>query len=259
MRKRILAITLALALCLMRVPAAHASGLPTFDAVNAALQELQNTILNSSFAKDLALSFEKLNELKAQTLEIFRFHSGIDDILDLVRVDPVLDFIDTVRHQIRDVFSNHEIAGTNLEILQAGGTPEILKSSLEAITGAIPEGNARSYIPFEEMQVVEAFELANGIRESGRELRNSARVISDQAKQVSPKGAAKLQAQGISELMILGQQNQEAIAKLLELQATQIEQVSRREKEAESERLRFVSDANEYLESILQPAERISA
>ncbi len=108
------------------------------------------------------------------------------------------------------------------------------------------------------MQVVEAFELASGIRESGKELRDSARTISNQAKLASPKGAAKLQAQGISELMILGQQHQEAVAKLLELEATQIQQVSRREKEAERERLRFVQDANEYLESILTPAERIS-
>ena len=51
--------------------------------------------------------------------------------------------------------------------------------------------------------------------------------------------------------MVLGQQSQESIAKLLELEATQIEQVSRREKDAERERLRFIRDTSDYLDGIL--------
>jgi hypothetical protein len=250
------AILIALILAFSRVTTSYAA-YPTFDAVNAALQELQNAILNNNFIKDLTLAMDRLNELKSQTFEMLRFHSGLDEIFDLIKGDPVRDFIDSVRGQIRDVFSDQNLTGAHIEILQTGGTPEDLRASLEAITGRIPEGNQRPHIPFEEMQVVEAFELASSIREAGKDLRDSARTINDQAKLASPKGAAKLQAQGISELMILGQQNQEAIAKLLELEATQIEQVSRREKEAERERLRFVQDANEYLESILLTAERI--
>ncbi len=258
MRKGICVIFLSLMLVVSKVPVSYAS-LPTFDAVNAALQELQNAILNSSFAQDIALAVERLNEMKTQTLELFRFHSGLDEILDLVKGDPVRNFIDSVRAQIRGVFSDGGSTAPHLEILQTGGTPEDLRSSLEAITGKIPEGNERPYIPFEEMQVVEAFQLAGDIREAGKDMRDAAREIQNQAKIASPKGAARLQAQGVSELMILGQQNQEAVAKLLELEATQIEQTSRREKDAERERLRFVRDANEYLESILSPVERISA
>jgi len=197
--------------------------------------------------------------MKTQTLELFRFHSGLDEILTLAKGDPVRNFIDSARAQIRAVFSDASLSAPHLEILQTGGTPEALRSSLEAIAGKIPAGNERTYIPFEEMQVVEAFQLAGDIREAGKDIRNAAREIGNQAQIASPKGAARLQAQGVSELMILGQQNQEAVAKLLELEATQIEQTSRREKDAERARLRFIRDANEYLESIVSPVERFSS
>ena len=258
MRKWISVIVLSLALVASKAPASYAN-LPTFDAVNAALQTLQNTILNSNFVQDIALAVERLNEMKTQTLEIFRFHSGLDEIMNLVKGDPVRNFIDSVRSQIRNVFSDGGFTEPHLEILQTGGTPEALRNSLEAITGKIPEGNERPYIPFEEMQVVEAFQLAGDIREAGKDMRDAAQEIQNQATIASPKGAARLQAQGVSQLMILGQQNQEAVAKLLELQATQIEQTSRREKDAERERLRFIRDSNEYLESILSPSERITS
>ena len=248
MRKRIL--FLFLVFVLVAAPNAHAT-MPTFDAINAALQELQNSILNSSFAQDLMLAAERLNELKTQTLEIFRFHSGLDEILNFFKGDPVRDFIDSLRTRIRDVYSDSLFTTPQIEILQTGGSAEDLRTSLEAVTGAIPEGNQRPYIPFEEMQVVEAFQLANQIREGGKDLRDAARQIQTQAETASPKGAVRLQAQGTAELMVLGQQSQESIAKLLELEATQIEQVSRREKEAERERLRFIKDTNDYLDGIL--------
>ena len=255
MRKRILFLSLALVFA--AAPNAHAT-MPTFDAVNAALQEVQNSILNTSFAKDLMLAIDHLNELKSQTLELFRFHAGLDEIFRIVRGDPIREFIDTVRSRVRDVYSGSSSAMASLEILQTGGTPEDLRASLETITGNIPEGNERLYIPFEEMQVVEAFNLASQIREGGQGLRDAARQIAEQAQDASPKGAGRLQAQGISELMVLGQQSQESIAKMLELQATQIEQVSRREKDAERERLRFIKDSNEYLDSILASSAEFS-
>ncbi|MFH1799969.1 MAG: hypothetical protein ABH891_03870 [Candidatus Omnitrophota bacterium] len=251
MRKRSLYFFLVLVLA--AAPNAHAT-MPTFDAINAALQEIQNSILNSSFAQDIMLAVERLNELKTQTLELFRVHAGLDEIFRIVRGDPVREFIDTVRTRVRNVFSGSFSAAPSIEILQTGGTPEDLRASLETITGNIPEGNERPYIPFEEMQVIEAFDLASQIRKGGKDLRDAARQISEQAQDASPKGAGRLQAQGISELMVLTQQSQESIAKMLELQATQIEQVSRREKDAERARLRFIKDSNAYLDGILDPS-----
>jgi len=249
-RKRMPVLFLLVIFAVVNVPSAQAA-LPTFDAINAALQELQNSILNSSFAQDLMLAAQRLNELKTQTLELFRFHSGLDEILNFVKGDPVRDFIDSLRTRIRDVYSDSMFTTPQIEILQTGGTPEDLRASLETVTGSIPEGNQRLYIPFEEMQVVEAFQLANQIRDGGTDLRDAARQIQTEAETASPKGAVRLQAQGIGELMVLGQQSQESMAKLLELQATQIEQVSRREKDAERERLRFIKDTNDYLDGIL--------
>ena len=250
MRKWMPVIFLLLIFAAVNVPSAQAT-MPTFDAVNAALQELQNSILNSSFAQDIMLAAERLNELKTQTLELFRFHSGLDEILNFVKGDPIKDFIESLRTRIRNVYSDSMFTTPQIEILQTGGTPEDLRTSLETVTGAIPEGNQRPYIPFEEMQVVEAFQLANQIRDGGNDLRDAAHEIETQAETASPKGAVRLQAQGTAELMLLGQQSQESIAKLLELQATQIEQVSRREKEAERERLRFIKDTNDYLDGML--------
>ena len=250
MRKWMPVIFLLLIFAAVNVPSAQAT-MPTFDAVNAALQELQNSILNSSFAQDIMLAAERLNELKTQTLELFRFHSGLDEILNFVKGDPIKDFIDSLRTRIRNVYSDSLFSTPQIEILQTGGSAEDLRSSLETITGSIPEGNQRPYIPFEEMQVVEAFQLASQIRDGGKDLRDAAHEIETQAETASPKGAVRLQAQGTAELMVLGQQSQESIAKLLELEATQIEQVSRREKEAERERLRFIKDTNDYLDGIL--------
>ena len=251
MRKGVLVLLLLLVIFAgVPAPLAHAT-MPTFDAINAALQELQNSILNSSFAQNIMLAMDQLTELKDQTLEFLRFHSGLDEILNFVKGDPVRDFIDTMRTRIRDVYSDAMFTTPQIEILQTGGTAEDLRASLETITGGIPEGNQRAYIPFEEMQVVEAFQLASQIREGGEDLRDAARQIQTQAETASPKGAVRLQAQGIGELMVLGQQSQESIAKLLELEATQIEQVSRREKDAERERLRFIKDTGEYLDGIL--------
>ena len=250
MRKGVLVLFLLVILAGVSVPFAHAT-MPTFDAINAALQEIQNSILNNSFAQDIMLAMDRLTELKNQTLEILRFHSGLDEILNFVKGDPVRDFIDSLRTRIRDVYSDSMSTTPQIEILQTGGTAEDLKASLETVTGSIPEGNQRPYIPFEEMQVVEAFQLASQIRDGGEDLRDAARQIQTQAETASPKGAVRLQAQGIGELMVLGQQSQESIAKLLELEATQIEQVSRREKDAERERLRFIKDTGDYLDGIL--------
>jgi len=42
------------------------------------------------------------------------------------------------------------------------------------------------------------------------------------------------------------------MAKLLELEATQIEQVTREEKRIERERVKFMEDANDYADGIIQ-------
>ncbi len=248
MRKKTRALLLLILLTfLMNVPASHAT-MPTFDAVNAALQELQNAILNSNFAQDLVLAAERLSELKSQTLELFRFHSGLDDILDSVIGDPLSGFLHQGKASLRDAFIDTGLITPQIEIIEGAQGPSDIRHALEQITGEIPQGNQRPYIPFEDMMVVDAFDLAREIREAGISTRTSADSIAEQAKAASPKGAVRLQAQGVAQLMLLGQQNQEAMAKLLELNATKIEQVTRVEKAAEGERIQYLKDANQFLE-----------
>ena len=88
MRKRVLLFFLLLVFAAGSVPAAYAT-IPTFDAINAALQGLQNSILNNSFIQDIALAVKRLEQLENQTSEMLRVHSGLDEILNFVKKDYV--------------------------------------------------------------------------------------------------------------------------------------------------------------------------
>ncbi len=228
-------------------PVSRATGMPTFDAVNAALNELRNALMQSQFVEQMAAAMERLNQLKAQYFETLRFNSGVDDILDLFTGDPSVSNPADVSHafwdfgQVTPHFDRIETASSAAEI----------RHSLEAVTGSIPDSEARPYIPFEEMQVVDGFQTAQEIRRAGEETRNTARAISQQAQIASPKGAARLQADALSRMLVISQENQEAVAKLIELEATQVEQVSREEKRLEAERLKYMSDAKDYLSGLL--------
>lgn len=220
------------------------------DPIHTVVSELQNAILNSAFAKDIALAIERLSELRAQTLEILRFHAGLDDIWNSIIGDPLRNLVGQGNSNLRNAFMDLGTSTPQIEMFQSAGGPEDIRRALEEITGRIPETDARPYLVFDEMQVVDAFDLARQIREAGGVTRNAASQISEQAANASPKGAVRLQAQAMSQLMVLNQQNQEAMAKLIELEATQIAQVTREEKHAETERLKFMEDAGDYAEGI---------
>jgi hypothetical protein len=224
--------------------------LPTFDAVNAALNELRNALMQSQFAQDIALAIERLNQLKATYLEMLRFNSGIDDLLETWVGDPLNEFLSLGRN-FRFTFPEFPTISPQIDLLKTAQGPTDIRNALETLTGAIPQTDQRPYIVFEEMQVVEGLDLAQQIRQAGENTREAARSIFEQAKTVSPKGAGKLQTQALSHVIELNQQNQEAMAKLLELEATQIEQVSRDEKRLESERIKYMNDANSYLQLLL--------
>lgn len=221
------------------------------DPIHTAISEIQNTILNSAFAKDIALAMERLNEMKTQTLELFRFHAGLDDIWNSIIGDPLRNLFGQGNTSLRDAFIDLGVITPQIEIVQGAGSPADIRLALEQITGEIPDTDARPYLVFDEMQVVDAFDLARQIREAGSVTRNAAEQIAQQAISASPKGAVRLQAQAMSQLMVLNQQNHEAIAKLIELEATKIQQVTREEKRAEIERLKFMEDAGDYANSAI--------
>ncbi len=249
-KKALMAFVLIFIWTSMPVPRSYA--LVVNDPIHTAVSELQNAILRTEWAKQIALGIEKLHELKTQTLELLRFHSGFDEILGLMIGDPLRNLIGVAHTNLRDAFIDFGFITPQLEILEGHGGPADIRAALERMSGEIPETDARPYLLFDEMQVVDAFDLARQIREAGSETRSAAARIAGEAETASPKGAVRLQVQALSQLMVLSQQNQETMAKLLELGATRIEQVSRAEKQAEIERVKFMEDASEYASGILR-------
>lgn len=245
-KKTRMVIALLLILLVAAGPAAFAT-LPTFDAVNAALNELRNSLMQSQFAQDIAVALDQLERLKAQYTELVRFHSGLDSFFEVFVGDSYRDLFRFGNSGLRDAFVDFGWITPNIEILDQASAPQDIRSSLEAITGTIPASNERPYIPFEESKVVEGFQFAQEIRKAGDETRDAAQSISEQAQDASPKGAARLSAEAMSRMMVLSQQNQEVLAKILELEAVQVEQVSREEKRLESERLKYLDDAGDFL------------
>jgi hypothetical protein len=239
-------ILLVMVLVMAVVPVSIA--MTVYDPINAALNELRNSIMTTEWAKEIAVAIEHLNELRTQTLELFRFNSGFDEILNSIIGDPLGQLFKQGKTSLRDAFMDTGLGTPQIEMFDGRGGPQDIRRALEEISGEIPQGNLRPYIPFEEMMVVDAFDVARQIREGGTETRDAAELIADQAKTASPKGAARLNAQGISQLMVVEQQSQEAMAKLIELNATQVEQVTRIAKEAERERIQYLKDANDFLD-----------
>jgi hypothetical protein len=248
--KRFIIILTVMILAIFPMNRKAFADLPTFDAINAALNELRNSLMQSQFAQDIALAMERLNQLKATYLEIMRFNSGWDDLLETWVGDPLREFLNLSRN-FQFTFPDFPAITPQIDLLQTAQGPADIRTALENITGAIPQTEQRPYIVFDEMQVVEGLDLAQQIRQAGQNTRDAAQSIFEQAKTVSPKGAGRLQAQALSHVIELNQQNQEAMAKLLELEATQIEQVSRDEKRLETERIKYMNDANNYLQLLL--------
>lgn len=243
MKKKSLIFVLILIL-ILNAPGRSYAALPTFDAVNAALSELRNSILDSGFVREIQIALEKLEELKATYQELIRFHGGLDDIVGVLIGDPIKKIFNSKNSY---VYEDSYSSIPKIELFDQAQSVPAIRSSLEAITGDIPDSPERPYIPFEEMQVVRGYEYAREIRNQGASTREAAELMVEEAKSASPKGAARLTAQAGAQLMVLAQENQEALAKLIELDATQVEQVSREEKRLERERLRH---REEMLESI---------
>lgn len=249
MKKKFVVLLIAFFLLFSQSHKAEAA-LPTFDAVNAALNQLHNSILNSGFIRDLELAAQRLDELRATYMEMVRFNSGLDEIFNSVIGDPIKKIFSLRGKASFNAFSNQNSVLPKLEMFNEAKTPTEIKQTLEAITGELPDTKARPYIAFEEAGVIDGFQMAKEIREAGNQTREASNQIIEHSLTASPKGAARLSAQALGNLMVLNQQNQEAVGKLIELQATQVEQVSREEKRMESARLAYMNEMNQAIDNV---------
>ena len=249
MRKKIVSVVLILFIILSFQARSEAS-LPTFDSVNAALNQMRNLLIQSQFAQEITLALERLDQLRTTYYEFIRFHSGLDDFFEVFMGDPLNEILRLGSARAKEAFFDFDWFIPKLELLDGAESTQDIRRFLEEVTGEIPNSMARPYIPFEEMQVVEGFQFADEIRRAGEITREGAEQISYQARTASPKGAARLQVEAMSRMIVLTQENQEALAKLIELESTSIEQVSRDEKHYERERLRYMEEFKEGLESL---------
>lgn len=249
MKKRTVSVILVIFIVFSFCARAEAT-FPTFDAVNAALNELRNALMKTQFVEDISCAIERLEQLKATYYELTRFHSGLDDFFESVIGDPLKELLRTGSVSVKDAFPDFEWLNEALELFNGTGDPQDIRRAIEDITGEIPDSTARPYIPFEEMQVVDGFNYAEEIRLAGELTREGASEIALQAKSASPKGAARLGVEAMTKIMVLSQENQEALAKLIELEATGLEQTSRDEKRYERERLRYMDEFKEGLDNL---------
>lgn len=247
MKKKLKAFVLVILLLVSFQGTSHASGWPVFDAVNAMLGEMRNVLMQSQFAQDLALSMERLQQLKSTYQEMLRFNAGFDDFLEVVIGNPLSQ---VEKYRVRHAFDDFHWMTPTIEILEGDASVHEIRNVIEKVTGEIPNSEVRPYIPFEEMQVVEGFQFAQEIRKAGKETREAAHDLATQVQTASPKGAAKLGVEAMSQILVSSQANQEVMAKMIELQATQIEQVSREEKRYEYERLKYMDEFKESLQNL---------
>ena len=226
------------------------AALPTFDAVNAALNELRNALMQSQFAQDIAVAIQRLEQLKATYTELIRFNSGLDEFFQNFIGDPLKEMMRLGNWRGGNAFSDFGGITPQIEILQGSSEPQDIRQALETVTGRIPDSDRRPYIPFEESEVVSGFQFAQEIRNQGETTRSAAQTILNEINTASPKGAQRLGVEAGAQNLILGQQNQEALAKLIELNATQVEQVSREEKRYEEARLHYMQEFQDSIPNL---------
>lgn len=223
-----------------------------YDPINAIYNQIRNTLMEIYHVADVTNAFDQLFQLQQTFEELQRFHSGIDDIGSFFSGDALKRIYTDGNQALRNVFTDFGWITPQIELMKSSLNPGDIRFALDQITGEIPQSQDRPYIPFEEMHVVEGFQLAQEIRNAGATTRETANSIAEQAKTASPKGAARLQVEALSQVILLNQQSQETMAKMIELQAVQVEQVSRDEKKLESERLKYLDDAQSYLDIATQ-------
>jgi len=185
--------------------------------------------------------------------ELKRFQSGVDEIRSIVmgdykkllnKISPIN--IDELGYQLtgiqRDFYSliNGASSGSSSDIL----------SRLEAIFGEDPKSPTKPYITQEEVIAADAYRWSGEVKRIVEPTIDAGNEISNAAQDASPKGAARLAADALGKILVTQAQMQQNQAKLIEIGATQVEQTSREEKYYERERIRFMDDFGQLIDTL---------
>lgn len=238
---------------IVAVLSASAQALIVNDPINSAYNLLRNTLMQLQHVENLKSSLDRLLELRRTFEEIKRVNTGIDEIRSLFlgdfknllyRYSPInLSSLGYRLSQAQQDFYAL-INGSSL------GGAEDYKSHLDSIFGQDPQSQTKPYITQEELLAADSYRWASEVKKVIDKTIDAGEDISRASQTSSPKGAARLTADALGKIVVTQAQIQQNQSKLIEIGATQIEQVSREEKNYERERIKFMREFNRLLDAL---------
>lgn len=242
-----------LILFLTLVLAAPAKALIVYDPINGAYNEIRNALMQIYHIEDIKNAIDQLTQLQSTFNEMKRFNGGMDEIFSLFLGDykSIL-----YRHNPSSLSSmGFDLSSIQREFYElvngaSGSGSKNYKSHLDTIFGEDPNSKTKPYITQEELFAADGYRWAGDVRQITDQTILAGEDISRAAQTASPKGSARLTADALGKIVVTQAQIQQNQSKLIEIGATQVEQVSREEKYYERERLRFMDDFNGLLDEL---------
>jgi hypothetical protein len=228
-----------------------AYGMTVYDPVNAMYNQVRNALLTLYHTEDIQNALSQLIELQKTFNELKRFHDGIDEIRSIFMGD-----YKTLLYRLGlGSWSGmgYELSGIQsdfLSLLNGSSSGGNLRSHMETIFGADPQSVTKPYITQEELFAADGFRWASEIRRMVENTVDAGEEISRAAATASPKGAARLSVDALGKILVTQAQIQNNQSKLIENGAAQIEQIVREDKYLERERMRFMQEFDELLDSL---------
>ncbi len=224
------------------------------DPINALYNQIRNTLMELQHVEAMANAMERLMTLRKTLEEMIRFHSGFDEIRSLF----IGDFKRLLPRFNPNILSNmgYQLSGPQRDfyalVQGSGGSSSSFdyRRHLDTVFGEDPRSTTKPYITQEELFAADGFRMSSEVRMAIEDTMTAGEDISRAAQIASPKGAARLSADALGKILVAQAQTQQNQAKLIEIGATQIEQVSREEKYYERERLKFMQEFNYLLDNL---------
>jgi hypothetical protein len=218
-----------------------------YDPVNALYNQIRNTLAELYHITDVTNALDQLLQLQKTFDELQRFHSGLDEIRSL--------FLGEYRRlgSFNLTSLGYQLTQTQQDFYSlVNGSSGVLdyRSYLNKIFGEDPQSATKPYITQEEVFAADGFKWASDVRKVIDTTIQAGQDISYSAQTASPKGAARLAADALGKILVTQGQIQQNQAKMIEIGAAQIEQVSREEKSYERERLKFMDEFNQLIEEL---------
>lgn len=231
---------------------ASAQAFTVHDPINGAYNLLRNTLMELHQVENLRNALERLTELKKTFNELERFHSGIDEIRQVITGDYKRLLYRFNSGGLSSLGYELNRAQRDLYELVNGGfnASQNYRSHLNSVFGEDPNSATKPYITQEEVFVADGLRWSGEVKKIVETTFDAGDDISRAAQTASPKGAARLSADALGKILVAQAQIQQNQSKQIELSALQVEQNTREEKYYERERLKFMREFNQLLDAL---------